>query len=616
MSALGALSIWRHAAVGTAVVGTSALAFTGLIGAERYEEKFDAKQVTVVPAGDNGLALREVVDQDFGDNDRRGYQRIIPNDFGVPTGIEASSPDAPDDVNDSQVPGGTQIRIGDPNTTISGQHRYELAYTLPDARLGSGELALDIIGAGEELSTDRFEIVVAGLELEDPLCNVGRSGDSGGCALERDGDVYRAVISPLDAGDGITIGGTIVGRSEPADVPIPTVPERRDVPSRVPLSLSLLPLGAVTGGVVYAFSRRHGRNEVFAGGAADAAYGDGPLRRPIPGAPLPPPGSEPTPRADATPSTTSVRLVADDDMADLATTEFVPPTGIDPWLGAVVVRETVDNDTVSAWFSGLAAREILSIERAGGKGKKVTLRRGPKVERAEPEDATLIARLFKTDEEIELGSYDKQFASVWTSIRSRQRETVTQSGYWKRPPPAAAGSSGVSAGAIVMVGLVIMFVGGASVLTAALGFVQNPIAALVFGAVVTAVAALAAYATLLPARSATGSAVALRTESFRRFLAASEGRHVEWAWKHGMLREYSAWAVALGAADTWERALEGSSVPPAEYVGGPLLVYAMAGSFSSSHTAPSSSGSGGFSGGGFSGGSVGGGGGGGSSGSW
>ena len=125
------------------------------------------------------------------------------------------------------------------------------------------------------------------------------------------------------------------------------------------------------------------------------------------------------------------------------------------------------------------------------------------------------------------------------------------------------------------------------------------------------------YRSLLPARSAAGSALALRTESFRRFLAASEGRHVEWAWKQGLLREYSAWAVALGAASTWERAMEASSVPPAELVTGPLLVYTMGPSFTQLHTAPSSSGGGGVGfGGGFSGGSVGGGGGGGSSGSW
>ena len=78
------------------------------------------------------------------------------------------------------------------------------------------------------------------------------------------------------------------------------------------------------------------------------------------------------------------------------------------------------------------------------------------------------------------------------------------------------------------------------------------------------------------------------------------------------------WAVALGAADAWGRALADSHVPPTELsVANPLIVASMARSFTTTMTAPSSSGSGGggFSGG-FSGGSVGGGGGGGSSGSW
>jgi len=136
----------------------------------------------------------------------------------------------------------------------------------------------------------------------------------------------------------------------------------------------------------------------------------------------------------------------------------------------------------------------------------------------------------------------------------------------------------------------------------------------VFGLAVPAVTAFAVYHSMLPARSADGSALALRTESFRRFLAASEGKHVEWAWKHGLLREYSAWAVALGEASTWQKAMQQSSVPPAELTSGPLIVYTSGSSFSRTHTAPSSSGSSG--GGGFSGGSSGGGGGGGSSGSW
>ena len=209
MSELGRLSRARHAAVGLTVVGVAAAGFFGLVG-EDHGERFDAKQVVVARAGANSLRVREVVDQDFGRADRRGYQRIIPNDFGVPTEVSASSPDAPDDVAVEQLGADTRIRIGDPAVTVSGQHRYELAYTYPDAHLTEGELALDVIGTAEELPTERFEVVVTGFELADPRCNVGAAGAEGGCQLVRDGDVYRAEISPLEPGAGITIGGRIV----------------------------------------------------------------------------------------------------------------------------------------------------------------------------------------------------------------------------------------------------------------------------------------------------------------------------------------------------------------------------------------------------------------------
>jgi uncharacterized membrane protein len=134
--------------------------------------------------------------------------------------------------------------------------------------------------------------------------------------------------------------------------------------------------------------------------------------------------------------------------------------------------------------------------------------------------------------------------------------------------------------------------------------------AIAAGVLVPLLVALLAYQPMFASRSATGSALALRAESFRRFLAASEGRHVEWAWEQGLLREYSAWAVALGAADAWSDAVRSSNVPdPNIALAGPLVVHGHSSAFASAHTAPSSSGGGG-------GGGVGGGGGGGSSGSW
>src|SRR3954470_6905883 len=169
---LGKIAAWRHLVAAGAVGGTALLAAAGVIGNSR-QELFESKVVTVEPSGADGVRIREVVDEDFGNQDRHGYERIIPTDFGEPTDIEASSPDANADIDVVAVAEGDRIRLGDPNTTVTGQHRYVLAYTLPNARLSSGQLALDIIAAGEELKTDRFAVVVRGLALASPTCNVG-----------------------------------------------------------------------------------------------------------------------------------------------------------------------------------------------------------------------------------------------------------------------------------------------------------------------------------------------------------------------------------------------------------------------------------------------------------
>jgi hypothetical protein len=618
MAELGKLEMWRHAAAGAAVLACSGLALFGVIGEEKQtEERFEAKQVTVTPTGDDGVTIREVVDQDFGTNERRGYQRIIPNDFGVPADISASSPDAPADVAVEQVDEGTRIRVGDPNTTISGQHRYVLTYTLPNAHLSSGELALDIADNRTEIPTERLEVVVTGLQLADPLCNVGALGASGGCTLEADDGVYRAVISPLEPRQGVTIGGMITGRAAPVAVAEPELPPRRDS-DRLPLAIALLPIGGVAVAAVYLLARRRGRNEVFAGGAADAAFGTAPASS----APLPPPGSPALPLASPS-APSGIRLVADERLDELATTEFVPPEGIEPWQATVLLRERIDNESISAWFSGLAARDVITLTR--GESDGVTMATGPRFDTADPADREVLTSMFDGRKEIALGAYDKGFASAWRNVRDEQDEKIANSGWWKRHTPQASNRLNVPWPLFVVAAVWGLVVFG-SVGAASLGWISTPPGAIAFGIVVPALAAFAVYRTLLPVRSAAGSAFALRAESFRRFLKASEGRHVEWAWKNGLLREYSAWAVALGAADAWERAMEASSISPVELSTGPILVYSMGPSWSRSIVPPTSSG-GGFSGGGggfggggfgggFSGGSVGGGGGGRSSGSW
>jgi uncharacterized membrane protein YgcG len=571
---------WHHVVVAVAVVVTPVLVALGLAGSGIHPERFDAKQVLVTPEGNEGVRIREVVDQDFGNEQRHGYERTIPNNFGAPVDVRASSPDAPADLSVEDLGTDTRIRLGDPNTTITGQRRYELAYTLPAAQLSSGALALNIISPGEELETGRFEVVLSGFDLQDPTCNAGTFGAVGGCTLERDGDVYRAVIEPLPVGAGITVGGAIVGLSSPADVPVPAIPSRR-ASHHLPLAGAALALGLLAAAGGFLTTRRLGRNEVGGGSAADAAYAvanDGP-----------------------------VRLVTDRQLEAMATTEFEPPRGLRPWHGALLLEERVSTSTVSAWFSDQIAQGVIELRNDGKE-----LVAGPHLAEAPPITKSRIETLLNGSE-LTLGTYEPRLTTLWKQVTEEQKVAARESGWWKRGAPGSPRSiPSVLVSVMLVLGVIlgIAFWGGlrqSVPITLAVAFVGP------------AVIAGWAYWSLLPSRSASGSAAALRAESFRRFLEASEGKHVDWAWQHGLLRDYSAWAVALGAAAAWGRAIASSAVPPLEITANtmPLLMYSHAMDFHSTITPPQSSGSsGGFSGGGFSGGFSGGGGGGGSSGSW
>jgi hypothetical protein len=207
---IGKLSMVRHGIVGAAIAGTTLLAGLGVIADPHAgkEERFDAKTLVIAPEGERGVRITEYVDIDFGSAERRGYRRIIPNDLGVPTDVVAATPDAAADLAVIPHVSETEIRIGDPDRTWRGQHRYQLSYTLPDAYEPTAtppDLFLDIVapvGIGEgDAETGRFEVIVTGFELSDTRCDVGRGGDEGGCELvAADDDTHRVVLEPLAAG--------------------------------------------------------------------------------------------------------------------------------------------------------------------------------------------------------------------------------------------------------------------------------------------------------------------------------------------------------------------------------------------------------------------------------
>jgi hypothetical protein len=574
---------WRHVMVAVAAMVVPVLVAFGVMGRGARPEQFDAKLVVVTPVGE-GVHLHEVVDIDFGRQQRHGYQRVIPNDFGTPTDVSASSPNASAQIDVTQEGTDTRIRLGDPNETITGRHRYVLDYTLPDAHLGQHSLALDVIGDQETLATRRFVVILSGFRLGTPTCNVGAVGTVGGCTLQPVGDEYRAEISPLRAGQGITVGGTITGITALAPLTDPS-PLSEPITNRRPLMVASLLVGLGVALLTFLFSVRAGRNEVAGVDAADAAYAT----------------------ATTTTTTNSTRLVTDRELEALATTEFEPPRGIRPWHGALLLREKLDNETVSAWFSDQIAQQVIVLS---GEGKDAVITAGPLLAQSPPTTKQRIETLLGAEGHLALGSYQPRLATLWKDIQAEQKVAAAESGWWRRGAPGSGIGVLRAAALPVLIALLVVFNSVFGALRDHAGF------ALIAAFILPGATGLTAYAGLLPSRSAAGSALAVRAESFRRFLEASEGKHVDWAWEHGLLRDYSAWAVALGAAEAWGRAVAASAVSPPEISVNtmPMFMYTSSSMWHSTFTAPHQSSSSG--GGGFSGGFSGGGGGGGSSGSW
>lgn len=580
---MGVLRRLLPALIVTIIVG--GLAAIGIVGVPGRPERFDAKTVVYEPADDGGVRVTEYVDIDFGTTDRHGYERVLRTDFGWPLDVAAYSSTVSSEV--SSYPEGTDyvIRVGDPEVTVSGRHRFVLAYTLPLADLSEGRsFDLSVIDPGEELETGRFTVVLNGFRLDDALCSVGDWGDVGGCVLVDNDTGQHVMVEPLAAGDGINVSGQVAFTSSMTDVdagdPFPPV----DQPTTWWRALLIVVATLGSSVLIVRWAIRSGSNEVAALDAAGAAF-------PVAGAPT--------------------ARVTDDELMAMATIEFAPPAGVSPWEGRVVLDEGVGDSTVSAWLSTQLGAGVLDIVEDGS---DTVIRSGESRASADVVDEPLLSILLPGGSPRTVGRrYDATFAATWTTIRSTLNDRVTARQWWTKPLRRQSGRADLLAifSAVILTMTVIV---GSIVATTSGG----PGARIAGNVVVTALAAviIASISTLIrvsgdmASRTAAGSAVFLSTESFRRFLAASEGRHVQEALDRGVLREYTAWAAALGEAEAWERAARSlGNAAVLATVSSTAYMHHHHSTFSSATTQPSSSGGGG-------GGGAGGGGGGGSSGSW
>jgi hypothetical protein len=570
-------------------IGTGALVAGGIaaIGSAAASPERVERMWTSAELRDDGTAtVTEVIDYNFGlGQARHGIFRNIPG-VGAGADIRVDSPDAPDGIA-AQIPTsvggepGVQVKIGDPNTTIQGAHRYLLRYDHAGLQGASGNLQWDAVGTGWDVEIEETDInVVAPWEFEDLRCDKGSTGATGGCTIDQPEPGRLVVhVGSLGSHKGVSVyaaHGRTLDAGAPA-LPDPPADRPADDGAGILEPAAVAFLGVLGGGTTMSrYVRRKGRDRVGAGGGAAVGVAG---------------GGAPTGRRGDAPQ-----------QAEMATTDFAPPEGLTAPMGGIILTERVTNDHKTAWLIEAAIQGAIDLDEPS-KGHVRLTRTAP----GNPDTQPILDTAFGGRSEITLGSYDSVFASGWSKIDALLDGWSRQSGLWDPAGDRRKTIFRILGVLGTIVGVILLAAGGA---LAGL-FGEAWLALVVAGALVTGLSFAAIVRSWeLRVRSVEGSARYLRVESFRRFLAGSEAFHAEEAAKRGLLREYTAWAVAVGEVDRWSRACSAASIAPSTAGLGYALMAPHIGSAAShASTAPSSSGGGG-------GGGVGGGGGGGGGGSW
>jgi uncharacterized protein (TIGR04222 family) len=589
-----------------ATAAMAVVASTAPAGAQTGLEQIMSYRSDVTVEPDGMIQVEESVAYDFGVVPHHGIFRVIPvrtaqsgkdgYDRVYPLSVVSvhASAGTPAQYTVETDGDNQRIKIGDPDQTITGAHTYVITYRVRGALNGFAdhdELVWNAVGTEWPVPiSDATAVVHAPATIARVGCAYGPLGSTFPCdsavASGNRATFAKAGLAPYD---GMTFTVALPKGAVPP--PHPILEERFDLASAFRATPATGGLAAgmlvLLVGIIGFLVWRFGRDRRYAGSPVDAAYGtDG---EPDISAPI---------REAATP------------------VEFVPPDDLRPGQLGTLIDFAASPLDVTATIIDLAVRGYLKIQEVEKEWyqrkhdwKLIKIAKPGQLHRYE---RTLYDGLFQNGDEILLSDLHNTFAARMQSVRKQLMDDALAKGWFSHRP-------GTVKGWFVALGIVVLLAGvGLTILLAATthaALVGIPVA---IGGVVTVVAAR-----WMPKRTAKGYAVLRHAEGFKRFIDESEKRRAEFAEKKNLFSEYLPYAVVFGATKKWARAFAdlGDEAPDTSswYVSQHPLDYALfsgaidgfsvttAGTLTS---APSSTGSSGFSGGGFSGGGGGGGGGG------
>lgn len=186
------------------------------------QEKINSYDVNITALKDGSLTVTENINYDFAEDDRHGIFRTIPLVSKVGDlyrvievdfeSIKRDGEDEPFEVENR--PKETEVKIGDPDKTITGQHSYIIIYTVKNG-IGSNyedydEIYWNVTGNDWEISIEKASARITtdfGVETNRVACFT-RSGNlsAQSCTFPKSGTFNPiTTTSVLEPGDGLTI---------------------------------------------------------------------------------------------------------------------------------------------------------------------------------------------------------------------------------------------------------------------------------------------------------------------------------------------------------------------------------------------------------------------------
>lgn len=569
----------------------------GASAASAYESisSYDV-QAQVTP--DGLMHVTETIAYDFGTEQRHGIFRTLPVEDGLPDGSRWVHPVTVESVT---MDGGTvpydlsqsgmllEVKIGEPDRTITGQHAYVLSYTVQGALRtmtadelaasnpygfspGDVELYWDFIGTGWDVGMDAVRVQVTGPgNVLAAQCYRGTYGSRDPCHDRILGASVTFVPAALSPGEGLTgviaYPGSAFTTPPVRTITAPTIAESPDRVLPIGLVVALILLVLPIALVLVLRGRLRGAD--------------------IPNAPV----------------------------------QFGPPGNLRPAEIQVSLDGDLDSRGVLATLLDLAARRYVTIGSDPGglfaKGRINLAWWGAGTDTLRPWEQSMLSAVFEGRDRATLEGYDPDFARAVENAEKDLKDQAIAARRLSVDAKSARTGIGCAATAFLALGVIVLFAGiamgnaviGAGVAPALLG--------LGVGLVIASL--------LTPQKETVDSArFEALVEGFRRFLDTDPGAARRELARRLGLPDYAIfatmlpYAVLFDLAQSWsgafpdltEEQLHSTGLYVANTVVLTQLLSAGTQTVAAAYTAPSASGGSGFSGGGFSGGGGGGGGGG------